>query len=1015
LVSQINQMKKNIFIVLMIVAVQSLIGQVDAKLFTYTQEVIRDKQNRLNFLTFRETPQVTEAQIPEFINSMIFANSANKVSVFKMEKDEYGFTHTKYNIVQNGIPVVNKVIIAHAKNGVLTTLNGDIHPFNRPSNQFSLTEKAALKFALKKINAKKYKWENKIEEEHTREVYNQPGFTYYPKGEKVIYERNGKVLFAYKFDIYAEVPLYRSYVYVDATSGKILGEQNLICNIDVPGSGSTKYSGTQTITCDVTGGVYSLKEVQRGLGVETYNLKNTANYAAATNFTNSVATWTNWGSVATASNQGALDAHWGAEKTYDYFIARFNRNSIDNAGYKLRSYVHYNNNFNNAFWDGIRMTYGDGNGTVFTILTCLDVCGHEITHGLVSNTAGLGGTGTDESDALNESFADIFGTSIERYAKPSTWNWILGRDITPNNLGIRNMQNPKQLQDPDTYSGQYWDPAGQPHNNAGPCDKWFYLLVTGGAATNDLGNAYNVTGIGNVDAEKIAYRALTVYFVPNTNYAAARVAAIQAAKDLFGNCSNQVQQTARAWYAVGVGSNFSNSVVGTNFQASVTNFCTLPAVVNFNNTTVNGQTYFWSFGDGATATTTNAVHTYTNSGTYTVKLKATGCNNIADSLTMPSLITINVPASPTASDGLTCGDGQVTLSASGTGFMSWYANPFSSFALGTGSSFVTPILNSTTTFYVSNTISNSPVIGGKTNFTGGSNLNNNTQFLVFDVLQNSTLNSVLVFASGSGARTVELRNATGVLNSTTFMLSAGLNTLALNYSIPTGTAYQLGLSNSSASNLYRSTSAFSFPYNIGGCVNITGSSNGFYYFFYSWSVTKADCVSPAVAVTASVVALPVVSVSAPVNIFCVGEPAVTLTGNPPGGTLSGQNISGGQFVPTLAGVSTVFYSYSDANGCSDSSSISMNVAECTSINSKKTINSGINIFPNPATDQVVIKNEMGELNISILDASGRQIYAGQIANGEEKLNLRELVKGFYIISVTDRLGKAVTSLKLIKE
>ena len=137
--------------------------------------------------------------------------------------------------------------------------------------------------------------------------------------------------------------------------------------------------------------------------------------------------------------------------TYDFYFSNFNRNSIDDQGFTLRSYVHYNENYNNAFWDGSRMTYGDGNGSSEP-LTAIDIIAHEITHGLTSFTADL--IYANESGALNESFSDIFGTSIEWYAKPGDGDWRLGEDI---GRVIRRLDNPKALGNPDTYEGVNWD------------------------------------------------------------------------------------------------------------------------------------------------------------------------------------------------------------------------------------------------------------------------------------------------------------------------------------------------------------------------------------------------------------------------------------------------------------------------------------------------------------------------------------------------------------------------------
>jgi bacillolysin len=98
--------------------------------------------------------------------------------------------------------------------------------------------------------------------------------------------------------------------------------------------------------------------------------------------------------------------------------------------------MHYSNNYVNAFWDGTRMTYGDGQVSQgFLIMTALDVCGHEISHGLTSFTSQLGGSGTSEADALNEGNSDIFGTTIEVFARPNQHDWIMGADITCNSSG----------------------------------------------------------------------------------------------------------------------------------------------------------------------------------------------------------------------------------------------------------------------------------------------------------------------------------------------------------------------------------------------------------------------------------------------------------------------------------------------------------------------------------------------------------------------------------------------------
>lgn len=119
------------------------------------------------------------------------------------------------------------------------------------------------------------------------------------------------------------------------------------------------------------------------------------------------------------------------------------------------------------------------------------------------------------------------------------------------------MSNPNEDGQPDTYLGTSWYSGtmdnGGVHYNSGVANYWFYLLSVGGSGTNDNGDVFNVDSLGIDVAAQIAYRALSVYLTSTSQYFDARLATIQAASDLYGDCSNEMVQTANAWYAVGVG------------------------------------------------------------------------------------------------------------------------------------------------------------------------------------------------------------------------------------------------------------------------------------------------------------------------------------------------------------------------------------------------------------------------------------------------------------------------------
>jgi Zn-dependent metalloprotease len=544
-----------------------------------------------------------------------------------MQTDQLGEVHYRYNQTYNGATILGKNIIVHTRNNKVFSFNGKLISAVNTAPTATLSEDAALKYALGYVNASIYKWQVPGEEAMLKKISGNQEASYYPKGELYIVPDKGNYRsqnhhLTYRFDIYADTPMSRQYIFVDATTGEITFTMNRIENTDVHGTALTKYSGTQSITTDsVSPGSYRLRETDRGNGIETYNMLTGSNYNTAVDFTDVDNYWNN---VNAQKDEIAGDAHWGAEMTYDFYKNKFNRNSIDNNGYKLMSYVHYQVGYNNAFWDGTKMTYGDGDGTTYQPFTALDICGHEITHGLESNTSQF--NAVNETGALSEGFSDIFGTCIEWYAKPATANWTMGEDI---GTVIRDMSNPKAHGQPDTYKGINWDSITQEvHQNDGVLIYWFYLLAHGKSGTNDNGVAYNISGISLDSAAAVAYRTLTVYLSSASDYADTRFYSILSAMDLFGACTPKVEQVTDAWYAVGVGGPY-NPTVTSNFNANFTALCSAPSTVHFSNMSTNSNLFLWNFGDGSTSTAMNPDHIYNSYGTFNVSLIAYGgsCGN----------------------------------------------------------------------------------------------------------------------------------------------------------------------------------------------------------------------------------------------------------------------------------------------------------------------------------------------------------------------------------------------------
>ncbi len=395
-----------------------------------------------------------------------------------------------------------------------------------------------------------------------------------PQSQLVIYARGATPALAYDVVMFGmrEGAPSRMHMIVDANSMQLLDKYDEVMTATSTGTAKTLTSGDVPITTDSTVRprltYFALRDPSRGNNYTT-NLKNkTSGTGSLFNDKDNV-----WGNNATTDTATAgADAHYGLGLTWDYYKNTFGRNGIDGIGSTTYSRVHYSTNYVNAFWDDgcFCMTYGDGDGVTYLPLVAIDVAGHEMTHGVTSRTAGLIYSG--ESGGLNEATSDIMGTMVEFAANNpvNPPNYLIGERIYTANNGVptpttalRYMFKPfLDGQSPDCYSGN----IGQKdvHYSSGVANHFFYLLAEGAvippgfsgkiASTSQLvcnGNTA-IVGVGRDAAAKIWYRALTVYMTSSTNYAAARVATLNAAGDLFGVGSTQYNAVAAAWSAVSV-------------------------------------------------------------------------------------------------------------------------------------------------------------------------------------------------------------------------------------------------------------------------------------------------------------------------------------------------------------------------------------------------------------------------------------------------------------------------------
>ena len=261
-----------------------------------------------------------------------------------------------------------------------------------------------------------------------------------------------------------------------------------------------------------------------------------------------------------ASEDDAVNrAFDGLGATREFYKEIFDRNSVDDQGMRLEAYVHYDTAYNNAFWDGREMIFGDGDGQVFTDFTkSVDVIAHELTHGVTQFTAGL--EYHTQSGALNESISDVFGSLVKQWSRKQTAqeaDWLIGADIfTPEIEGdaLRSMKAPGQAYDndllgkdpqpdhmnryvqlPDTDAGD----NGGVHINSGIPNKAFYLTAVGIG-----GFAWEVPGHIWFESLKASN--------PNSQFQDFADTTYTKAGELYGTGGAEQQAVLEAWREVGI-------------------------------------------------------------------------------------------------------------------------------------------------------------------------------------------------------------------------------------------------------------------------------------------------------------------------------------------------------------------------------------------------------------------------------------------------------------------------------
>ncbi|HET7433856.1 MAG TPA: M4 family metallopeptidase [Thermoanaerobaculia bacterium] len=366
--------------------------------------------------------------------------------------------------------------------------------------------------------------------------------------ELIVHARDGKrPRLAWKLTI--RESLTRQWlVVIDATNGAVLERFNNVPSEDVVGSGKDLSGTTRSLHLWRDGGRYLLLDTSKAMfdGSSQPPAPQTTRggifIADATNLpaTDDPQELPDSMAVVQSSNPNSwpvadsVSAAFWLSQTYDYYLARHGRNSIDGNKGTIMGVVRLGRSFENAFWldEQQLMVFGDGD----TYAGSLDVIAHEMTHGVTANTARLVYQG--QSGALNEAISDIFGEMVESRFRNGGNDWVIGSQL---HTAIRSMSDPARFGDPAKMSQFLHTQSdnGGVHTNSGIINRAFYLLAEG------LPGA-----VGKEAAEKIFYRALTQHLTKDAQFIDARIAAITSANELFGASSAQAAKTAEAFDAV---------------------------------------------------------------------------------------------------------------------------------------------------------------------------------------------------------------------------------------------------------------------------------------------------------------------------------------------------------------------------------------------------------------------------------------------------------------------------------
>lgn len=570
---------KNIYLILLITFFVFKIKEVKSQLDSLPPNLVTYYEDN-GFIYFNQNA-LEEQKLFIDHKDKFFEKIQDEMVLKKTWTDKQLFLkHNRYQQKYAGIDVEGCEFTEHVSGMYVLAANGKIcSEIYKKEPEGWMSEEDAVEYLLNHLPNDDFAWYHSDWEEQAKLDANDPNASYYPKGN-ILFALNSfeNIQFdipeedftpAWRFEVFSVDPYYHKQYFVDANTGEVFRESSLDLH---NGPADVTNEGTKTIDTRWFGGLVSAHILHTD--DNRRNIK--------TRYYNADPWWLNtdisddddiWGT----SEVNATDVHWAMQTSYDFFETEYGRYGMRDTITDpiLRVSVSKNSNSPadlaptaytlpglNTF-DRISIRYTDLGFT-----GTLGVCAHEYMHGITTHTAFL--KYEYESGALNESFSDIFGFVVKNHIN-NNYDWTIAQGLLTHH---RRLDEPKLagrhylvdaatnscvlgIGQPDTYLGQNWYSNScvdlTVHGNSGVQNHWFYILSEGKTGTNDLGDNYNVSGIGLSDATDITYYNLTNIMQELSQYEDAKSGAIMSALFLFGQCSNQVIQTNKAWHAVGLG------------------------------------------------------------------------------------------------------------------------------------------------------------------------------------------------------------------------------------------------------------------------------------------------------------------------------------------------------------------------------------------------------------------------------------------------------------------------------